>query len=495
MKFMNWVKLWTHRPYSFGAMNVVIESTVRGFSKVCPSKIMQAGGYWRKGYVDYIFPSGELQATVEELNRDAVEKPELMYGFFKKMLEKSIELNKFSRKYSGKDLKKISNEELVAHAKEFRKGFFDVYSYATAIILLGYLTETPIYNKMNEILRRKTEKEPERFADYLLILTRPPHKLKTHKQELGILKIAKSAKEKGMENGKGIIEKFGNELKIISKEFEWLSYDFCDAAGWSLEHYAGFVEEKLEANCDKEIALLENYEEIVKREFEELARLLGLSEEEVKVFKFVGDMGYYKWSREHEFLQAYFNLKPVLNELGSRCNLSSLESMYLLHGEFESALKGPEKYKKIAQERINCLFFIANREGNLIWTGEEAETEFGKFRFEHEKIDSDLKELKGMPACAGKAKGVVKIINNIEQMTKMSRGDVLVSAATSPDLVPAMKKAVAIITNEGGIMCHAAIISRELNIPCIVGVKNANIILKDGETIEVDATKGVIRKL
>jgi len=78
---------------------------------------------------------------------------------------------------------------------------------------------------------------------------------------------------------------------------------------------------------------------------------------------------------------------------------------------------------------------------------------------------------------------------------KVEKGDILVSQATSPDLLPAMRKAGAMVTNTGGLICHAAITSRELKIPCIVGTKNATYIFKDGDRVEVDATKGIVRKI
>ena len=65
----------------------------------------------------------------------------------------------------------------------------------------------------------------------------------------------------------------------------------------------------------------------------------------------------------------------------------------------------------------------------------------------------------------------------------------------SPDLIPAMKQAAAIVTNTGGLICHAAITSRELKIPCIIGTGNATLIFKDGDLVEVDAQKGMIRKI
>jgi pyruvate,water dikinase len=106
---------------------------------------------------------------------------------------------------------------------------------------------------------------------------------------------------------------------------------------------------------------------------------------------------------------------------------------------------------------------------------------------------SDLKELSGQTACLGKAKGRVKIINSVTDMKKMKKGDILVSIATNPDIVTAMKMAAAIITEQGGITSHAAIVSRELRIPCVIGTKVATKVLHDGDLVEVDADKGIIK--
>ena len=103
--------------------------------------------------------------------------------------------------------------------------------------------------------------------------------------------------------------------------------------------------------------------------------------------------------------------------------------------------------------------------------------------------------LKGQIACKGRAKGIAKIIKDKDDLDKVKAGDILITAFTRPEFLPAMKKAGAIVTNMGGITCHAVIVSRELGIPCVVGVENANKIFKDGDLVEVDANGGVVRKL
>ena len=106
-----------------------------------------------------------------------------------------------------------------------------------------------------------------------------------------------------------------------------------------------------------------------------------------------------------------------------------------------------------------------------------------------------VKELTGIITNRGQAQGRVKIINNKKDFSKFKSGDILVAQFTTPDFVSIMKKSAAIITNDGGITCHAAIISRELDIPCIVGTKIATKVLKDGMMVEVDAERGIVKIL
>ncbi|AEH07066.1 phosphoenolpyruvate synthase [Methanothermococcus okinawensis] len=114
---------------------------------------------------------------------------------------------------------------------------------------------------------------------------------------------------------------------------------------------------------------------------------------------------------------------------------------------------------------------------------------------EAEKTEEEIEAkilLKGIGASPGVASGKVKILHDIEEIDKIKDGDILVTGMTTPDMVPAMKKASAIITDDGGLTCHAAIISRELGTPCVVGTQRATEILKDGMIVTVDGEKGIV---
>lgn len=113
------------------------------------------------------------------------------------------------------------------------------------------------------------------------------------------------------------------------------------------------------------------------------------------------------------------------------------------------------------------------------------------FVFQEEPI-SMSSELVGQTAFPGHVSGRVRILKRKDQLSTFQAGEVLVSPMTTPDFLPAMKRAVAIVTDEGGVMCHAAIVARELSKPCVIGTRFASIRLKDGDEVEVDATRGVV---
>ena len=143
-------------------------------------------------------------------------------------------------------------------------------------------------------------------------------------------------------------------------------------------------------------------------------------------------------------------------------------------------------------EKRNKNYYFTDNQIYVDKTQNHLEKKF-KIKLQKIKFNKNIKEIHGITAQKGKVVGRVRIIMGHEQMDKMKKGEILVSPMTMPDFLPVIKKAVSIITDEGGITCHAAIVARELKKPCIVGTKIATQILKDGDLVEVDADKGVVK--
>jgi phosphohistidine swiveling domain-containing protein len=111
------------------------------------------------------------------------------------------------------------------------------------------------------------------------------------------------------------------------------------------------------------------------------------------------------------------------------------------------------------------------------------------------KINKDITQLKGDSVYPGKVVGKVRKIMSVNDVHLLKEGEILVSSMTMPDFIVAMDKAKAFVTDEGGILCHVAIVAREMKKPCVIGTKVATKVLNDGDLIEVDADKGVIKIL
>ncbi len=166
---------------------------------------------------------------------------------------------------------------------------------------------------------------------------------------------------------------------------------------------------------------------------------------------------------------------------------------------FDEISKGTNYLKKNAvkiKKRLKGIVSLVDYDGNVIINYcdyYKSKEELNNYYLSKQNINQKLDSLKGQIGSPGKIKGVVKIILNINNSKKLQQGEILVTGMTRPEFVPLMKKSSAIITDEGGITCHAAIVSRELKKPCIIGTKIATQVLKDGDMVEVDANNGIVR--
>lgn len=161
-------------------------------------------------------------------------------------------------------------------------------------------------------------------------------------------------------------------------------------------------------------------------------------------------------------------------------------------------LKDNRKNLERRKDGVVMMFFVDNNEPAKFEYGTYNETKAKLEKYYQDKQLSSIvqqNEMKGQIACLGKVAGIVKIVNDPKKAKNFKKGNILVTSMTRPEFVPLMKIAGAIVTNEGGITSHAAIISRELNIPCIIGTKIATKFFKNGDNVEVDANNGIVRIL
>jgi phosphohistidine swiveling domain-containing protein len=187
-----------------------------------------------------------------------------------------------------------------------------------------------------------------------------------------------------------------------------------------------------------------------------------------------------------------YNVVKIMIGLAKKM-IKKEHTKYLKYMTVEEIL-GIEKIKlNKLKERFNEFIFFEGK----TYSGNELKTFKSKFKikFIQDKVNKIKTSLKGNIACKGIAKGKVKIVLELKDLYKVKQGDVLITTMTTPNMVPAMERCCAIVTDEGGLTCHAAIVARELGKPCIVGTKFATKIFKNNDLVIVDANKGIVKKV
>jgi len=179
-------------------------------------------------------------------------------------------------------------------------------------------------------------------------------------------------------------------------------------------------------------------------------------------------------------------------EMAKRAGISENLSRYISYEEMLDYFKKEKTVDKQILNKRRRYFIVTNR--GILYENINDYFKRHGHSLKIEKLEG-IAEIKGSPAYLGVVKGKAVVVKNKSMFDKLKQGDILVATMTTPDFLPIMKKAAAIITDEGGITCHASIVAREMKKPCIIGTKIATQVLKDGDLVEVDAEKGIVKIL
>jgi phosphohistidine swiveling domain-containing protein len=247
----------------------------------------------------------------------------------------------------------------------------------------------------------------------------------------------------------------GVKPEIIAKKYGWLRVRDVDSEPFSTEDIKNLAKELKPAEKHKKIEIPKE----LKKLFSEMQELV-----------------YYRTARTDVLYELLFLARPILKEA---CKYYNIEFKDLKNYPIDTIVDGkPIKYGE------NPSFAVY--EERAIFSNDAIISEEG-----FEQSDS----VKGTIAFKGFVKGYAKIVHFVSELDKVKKGDILVTQMTFPSFIAAMNRASAFVTDEGGITCHAAIVAREMKKPCITGTKIATKIFKDNDLIEVDANKGMVRKI
>lgn len=281
---------------------------------------------------------------------------------------------------------------------------------------------------------------------------------------------------------------------IVSRhwyDFGALIFNDKTKKNYSLEDYRNKFYKSLGLKAEKEIDKIKKEENGKNKK---INRVFEKFKKDQKIFwllKWFNKMMIYR-NRDAEYYFVYFyHCQGLFDGIAGRLGIESEELFLLSKEEIVGGLKVKFNIKKIVKERKDKGFTIKGVGKSVkVLTGVKKEDWY------EEECGKGFDFLSGSIACSGKVSGKVRIIVDVKQEgDKFKKGEILITSMTKSEFVPLMKKAAAIVTDEGGIVSHAAILARELKKPCITGTKIATKVLKNGDLVEVDAENGIVRIL
>jgi phosphohistidine swiveling domain-containing protein len=289
---------------------------------------------------------------------------------------------------------------------------------------------------------------------------------------------------------KAELEKIENH----AKKYYWLNNNYAHTFELNVGYFLQEARQISKVSAKKTILALNKKTKATQGLRVKLLKKLKLDSYTKNLLDIVQTFAYMQDERKKVMLMAVGMQSLFLKEISKRLGISEEEGRFLTWEEFPELLKLPKvKLRRLIVDRKSFTLMVAHcKYGPMIFEGKQAKVLHRKI---FEKTKSFVTELKGMSACRGAARGKVVVIKTRKDFGKMQKGCVLVATMTRPEFVPLMQKASAIITDEGGITSHAAIVSRELGIPCVIGTKVATKVFKDGDMVEVDANNGILKKL
>lgn len=411
------------------------------------------------------------------------------------------EARDFGRAYLTKEaLRDVSNQEASRRFTSFHELYRDLHFLNCPAWFFGGDALT------SEVQSRLTHECPqEKDVPFLMnaLLVSPELLSEQAVEEESLLRLAVQVQKSGAQKFDELTPSLKKQLDEHVAEFSSIPFGYSTGVVWGKEVFWARIEAWLQnaeftRNPEAYLqAFLDHRKEVkVKRDAQE--RALNLSEETIYLLHCLRQIGYLQDVKKTTQVRSH----PILvldayAEIAKRLDIDPEWMFSIDYREVAAFLAQgqiAEEQKKMVKARLDPYSVIIMRELQTEWiTGEAAKA----WMQENDLIidQEHVKELRGSVANKGTARGRVCLARFSTEIGKMQEGDILVTAMTTPDFVPAMRKAAAIVTDEGGVTCHAAIVSRELHKPCVIGTKIATRVLKDGDIVEVDAEKGIVRIL
>ena len=442
--------------------------------------------WFEKGKADWYIEWEDIKRIYSNIIEAGKKDPHISKTLMKHWKKDEEAFYAVCKKVGKTNLAALSHSELLALHDEFVVK--TIVRHTSSSIIDGFAlgTDTIIAEMIKTAYQTSNLPKSMKFTEVFSILTAPIHLSFINEAEVALLNIALQV-QKEPSRRKKLLEEH-------HKKYFWIHNNYIDANVLSVEYFNRELEKLLSLNIDlhEEITKIEQTPTVNKKKKEELMKNINIRKELQLLITISEDFTHWQDERKKATFWTAHYTTLMLEEIGQRVHIPSRLIKFASPREIENVLSGKLSQRELEQRYEHCVFYW-DTEGHDCLTGKEAEKVqkiiLGETDF------SDVDDFRGLTASMGRAVGTVKVLHSATEAHKVQKGDILVAVMTRPDYVPAMKLAAAIVTDEGGVTCHAAIVARELHIPCIIGTKIASKVLKDGMNVEVNANHGWVKVL
>lgn len=397
----------------------------------------------------------------------------------------------FIKDIEKNDLKKIADKKLA----EVYLNFSEIYSrtITSSSLIDGFAlgSDEIIQTEINNLLDQR--KIIKGRGNIFSILTAPTKQSFINEAEIALLKIA--AKARVFKNRESAFKdlKIKKMLRQHTNQYFWTKNNYNDNYALNSGHFIEEIKTILASPIDisQEIKRIKNTPTLSQEGKKKLLARLKPGVYLKNLLEISEDFTFWQDERKKRTFLFTHYASLLFEEIGRRRGYSLAEMKYLTRAEVVQLLQG-RKFSHLELAK-RSRYLIVYEKGNQyeILSGNKA-LSVANYIFKNRSY-SGICDFRGLTASIGKVRGYARIVTSVKDIDKVKTGDILVAVMTRPDYIMGIKKAAAIVTDEGGITCHAAIISRELGIPCIIGTKIGTKVLKDGYLIEVNANHGLVR--
>lgn len=289
-------------------------------------------------------------------------------------------------------------------------------------------------------------------------------------------------------------------FKKHSEKYEWINTEYV-SGGWSREKWIDLFKEAIlnpVSPKEKLDEILKNFQDLNQNREKIIKELDPPADVLHSVNALAEFIAQRDWSKGY-FTKALLSYRILLKEIARRIGIDEAQILYYTYIELDNYFKTGEKLSlDEIQNRIENGSVCVIKNGEFkITTGKDNIQKIIEEEGIAEPFEKliNISEFKGLGASRGLVKGKARVLEDASLISELKEGEILITYMTTIEFIPAFRKAAAVITDEGGMSCHAAIISREFNLPCVVGTKVATRVVQTGDEIEVDGGKGTVKIL